>query len=337
MIKDLRYSLVVLFALISSLSFADAYKTLTFPEGNSEEISSYTATWTVTLDNFTWTIENFNNNKNQWAYVKCGRKNAESIGYITNSTVMDQAIGSVVVTIDALTASKVNSISLTVASDNEFANVVEKIEAKEIAKGDMTFKVTKPTANCYYKLTFDCQSGSSNGLVQVSKVSYYKEGDEPQIVDISNTPETAYTVAKAHELIAAGEGLTTDVYIRGIVYNVEEVSLEYGNATYVICDDATGQNPLKVYRGYYLNGDKFTAEDQIKVDDEVIVYGQLTVYKGENQVGQGNKLHSLTTGISDITADKAEGSGAIYNLAGQRIEKMQKGINIINGKKYVVK
>lgn len=56
MIKDLRYSLVVLFALISSLSFADAYKTLTFPEGNSEEISSYTATWTVTLDNFTWTI-----------------------------------------------------------------------------------------------------------------------------------------------------------------------------------------------------------------------------------------------------------------------------------------
>lgn len=88
MIKNLRYSLVVLFALISSLSFADAYKTLTFPEGNSEEISSYTATWTVTLDNFTWTIENFNNNKNQWAYVKCGRKNAESIGYITNSTVI---------------------------------------------------------------------------------------------------------------------------------------------------------------------------------------------------------------------------------------------------------
>lgn len=63
----------------------------------------------------------------------------------------------------------------------------------------------------------------------------------------------------------------------------------------------------------------------------------MTVYKGENQVGQGNKLHSLTTAISDITADKAEGNGAIYNLAGQRVEKMQKGINIINGKKYVVK
>jgi hypothetical protein len=30
-------------------------------------------------------------------------------------------------------------------------------------------------------------------------------------------------------------------------------------------------------------------------------------------------------------------ASSIYNLAGQRISKMQKGINIINGKKIVVK
>ena len=29
--------------------------------------------------------------------------------------------------------------------------------------------------------------------------------------------------------------------------------------------------------------------------------------------------------------------GALYNLAGQRIQKMQKGINIVNGKKVLVK
>ncbi len=63
------------FMLISSFSFADAYKVLTFPDGNSKEISAYTETWSVTLENFTWTIENFNNNKNAWAYIKCGRKN----------------------------------------------------------------------------------------------------------------------------------------------------------------------------------------------------------------------------------------------------------------------
>ena len=59
--KKLRYSLIAVFVLICTMSFADAYKTLTFPDGNSGKISSYEKTWTVTLENFTWTIKNFNN------------------------------------------------------------------------------------------------------------------------------------------------------------------------------------------------------------------------------------------------------------------------------------
>lgn len=65
--KTLRYSLIAVLAFISTFSFADAYKTLTFPDGNSNEVSAYTETWTATVDNFTWTIKNFNNNKNGWA------------------------------------------------------------------------------------------------------------------------------------------------------------------------------------------------------------------------------------------------------------------------------
>ncbi len=42
------------------------------------------------------------------------------------------------------------------------------------------------------------------------------------------------------------------------------------------------------------------------------------------------------TGINEVLGMKNEAS-SIYNLAGQRISKMQKGINIINGKKIVVK
>ena len=42
------------------------------------------------------------------------------------------------------------------------------------------------------------------------------------------------------------------------------------------------------------------------------------------------------TGIS-LTPALSEGEGEIYNLAGQRIQKMQKGINIVNGKKVMVK
>ncbi len=40
------------------------------------------------------------------------------------------------------------------------------------------------------------------------------------------------------------------------------------------------------------------------------------------------------TGIS-LTPALSEGEGAIYNLAGQRLQKMQKGVNIVNGKKIL--
>ena len=341
--KTLRYSLMAVFMLISSFSFADAYKVLTFPNGNSEEISAYDKTWTVTLDNFTWTIKNFNNNKNQWAYIKCGRKNNASVAYIETATAMDKAIGNIVVTIDQMTVSKVNSISLTVASDKDFNNVVETVDAETIAKGDLTFKVTKTAANQYYKLTFDCQAGSSNGLIQISKVSYYEVGNEPVIVDITNTPETAYSVAKAHELIAAGEGLAANVYVKGYISEISEVSTSYGNATYYISDTKTKDNQLYVFRGYYLGKEKFTSEDQIKVGDEVIVYGQLSIYNGNGQIGTGSEIYSINNVTAGIDGVEAEGTNdkvadeTIYNLAGQRLAKPAKGINIIGGKKVVVK
>lgn len=169
--KKLRYSLIAVFVLICTMSFADAYKTLTFPDGNSGKISAYDKTWTVTLDNFTWTIKNFNNNNNIWKYIKCGSTKGTSVAYIETAQI-DKAISSVVVTIDAITTKEVNSISLIVASDAAFTNVVETIDAKELAKGDMVFGVTKTGANLYYQLKFDCAKASKNGLVQVSKVVY---------------------------------------------------------------------------------------------------------------------------------------------------------------------
>lgn len=42
-------------------------------------------------------------------------------------------------------------------------------------------------------------------------------------------------------------------------------------------------------------------------------------------------------GINDLNANVNLNEGAIYNLAGQRLSKMQKGINIVNGKKVLKK
>ena len=47
-------------------------------------------------------------------------------------------------------------------------------------------------------------------------------------------------------------------------------------------------------------------------------------------------IENATTGIADVKAN-VEANGVIYNLAGQRMAKLQKGLNIVNGKKLLVK
>ena len=50
-------------------------------------------------------------------------------------------------------------------------------------------------------------------------------------------------------IIAAGEGLETKVYVKGLVTQIDEISAQFGNATYYIndVDDIEGQ--LQVFRG----------------------------------------------------------------------------------------
>ena len=296
--KFLRLSLVCLMAMVCGNTFsAEPYKVLTFPDDDSEnnKVQAYTETWTAKIGGDSWTITRFNNNNwDGWTYIKCGKKQDSNVASIATDAPIDAAIGNVVVTIDKMTAKHVKSISLVVASDASYSNVVETVNASELAAGEMVFTVTKPTANSYYKVLFDYDNTSTtNGIIQVSKVAYYAEGEGPVIVDISNTPETAYTVAKAHELIEAGEGLATSVYIKGIVTEIDEISTSYGNATYYINDTNTKEGQLCVYRGQYFDGENFTSADELETGDEVIIYGQLSVYSQEHQVAQGSKIYSI--------------------------------------------
>ena len=222
------------------------------------------------------------------------------------------------------TLSNENNLAVTYSSDNTDVATID-------AEGNITL-VAAGTANITAEF-------AGNDEFEAGSVSYkliVKAAPEPP-VDITNTPETAYTVAKANDLITAGQGLETEVYVIGTITNIEEVSTSYGNATYWIGDGAEySANDLKIFRGYYLEDEYFTAEDQIKVGDKVIVYGKLVDYKGTKEM-TGSSIYSLngvTTGISNIKAETIN-DGAIYNVAGQRVNKLVKGINIVNGKKVV--
>lgn len=181
---------------------------------------------------------------------------------------------------------------------------------------------------------------AGNDEYEAAKVSYELTVKDVPSVDLKNTPETAYTVAKALELINAGEGLEANVYVKGQITNIQDVDTgDFGNATYTISDDATAANALLIYRGYYYDKGKFTSKDQIKVGDVVVVYGKLVKFYEKFEMNSGNHIYSINgvvSGVDNITVDKNVDAPA-YNVAGQRVNDAYKGIVVKNGKKYLNK
>ena len=178
-----------------------------------------------------------------------------------------------------------------------------------------------------------------NDEYEAAKVTYELTVKAASTVDLKNTPETAYTVAKALELINAGEGLDAKVYVKGQITSIKEVSASFGNATYDISDDATAANKLTVFRGYFYDNKHFTSNDQIKVGDVVVVYGKLVNYKNNTPQVTNSSIYSLNgvvSGVDNITVDKNVDAPA-YNVAGQRVNDAYKGIVVKNGKKYLNK
>lgn len=137
---------------------------------NESSVGSYTATWDATKDGFKVNMANFNNNNNSWNYVKCGRKNTASVATIITDAAIAEAIKTVTITIDALTASKINSITLYVSNSKTSGWTSAGTFTK--ATGNQSVTIASPAANKYYKLEFDCASGSSNGLLTLSKAVF---------------------------------------------------------------------------------------------------------------------------------------------------------------------
>ena len=123
----------------------------------------------------------------------------------------------------------------------------------------------------------------------------------------------------------------TPVVLRGTYYNKLAADLPAIN----IANDLKGTDVDTAADG--------TMYVLAKVDDKV------GFYKATGTIAAGKAYYQSTSGVKAFyfDGDDATGislmedgrsqmeDGAIYNIAGQRIQKMQKGINIINGKKVL--
>ena len=104
-------------------------------------------------------------------------------------------------------------------------------------------------------------------------------------------------MARALALVETGHhDPGAEVYVKGIICNVQEVSTQYGNATYFISDDGQDNNSLEIYRGYYLDGEKFTeaTAGSIVAGKKVTIAGKLVYYNNTTiEFTAGSKIVSI--------------------------------------------
>ena len=211
--------------------------------------------------------------------------NAGATGNPPYTALVPAATDHYSVLLEGLTATS----TIEFATNAEFALTTHSGSAPDIAPRVLVFGV---------KLTDQPIEGEDVGTT---------EPDQPANPDSfagsgEGTEASPYDVTRASDIINKGAATSTAVYTKGIISQIDEVSTSYGNATYYISVDGTTTNHLAVFRGKYLNNEKFTAEDQIKVGDNVVVLGVLELYNGSKAEITSSQIVSLNAG---------EGSGTV--------------------------
>lgn len=177
-----------------------AWKSLSFPDDNkaNNKCNNYTTTWTAKIGDDSWSVSNFNNNNWSeqnppiWDHIRCGRNKNASVAAIVNDAAYTEAVTKVVVKIKtASSLDKVNSVRLITASDKKCNNIVETIDgsfgSNSTFTGDLTFNVTKPAKNLFYKFVIDIKKAGNNGIISINGVDYYISNSE------TSTPPTTTT------------------------------------------------------------------------------------------------------------------------------------------------
>ena len=146
-------------------------------------------------------------------------------------------------------------------------------------------------------------------------------GDVLSFAEVSGSTEAN----KPYILVPAADGkLLTDMGVTQLPATPASLSVSVGDVEFF--GSYTTQNVSGVFG---LSEGKFVGANS----------GTLKPYRAAISVSSNIKAYNIVlddsaTGISNLDVN-FNNSDTIYNLAGQRLQKIQQGINIINGKKII--
>lgn len=193
------------------------------------------------------------------------------------------------------------------SSDETIATVDAAGVVTGVAVGTATITATVAATNEYF-------GGTATFTVKVV---------DPNAND--GSAEKPFTVAEAIAYINTLGSSTSenDVYVSGIISQVDNYNSKYFSITYWISDDGTTTTQMEVYSGKGLEGANFSSKDDLQVGDIVTVKGKVKMYTSNNksipEFDMNNQLVSLirpvipsiTVAPVTVTVDAGEYDGTL--------------------------
>lgn len=240
------------------------------------------------------------------AYVKGA--GSVSIGYvpIANYAVLNYAYSS----------------KVTTTADG-WTEVTKEFTLDKDTKVNFVLMNTKKTGE---KLVDDFSVTTEDGGLAEEPTAFAAEGE-----GTLENPYNSVAANKAALELESGATATSEAYVKGIVHVINYAySAKSKSLSFLISPDGTDNGAFYCF--------KVTSDEDpgLKEGDLVVLSGKLTNFKGTPEFAAGAKIVSITTGISTIAAE-ANKAQVIYGLDGRRLTKAVRGVNIINGKKVIVK
>ena len=265
-------------------------------------VSEIPTAWNSTYNNITF---NFVDNSGDTDYLQAYR-----CGSGTGVDASEVAVGDIVVVYGNLTK---------YSSTYEFAQgcTLVSLEHPAVSVEAPTFDPEPGTYEYPVDVTMDCETDgvaiyyTTDGTTPTENSTLF-DGDEIPVEETTtfkaiaikgsessnvttatyhiNSQDDPYTVAQA---LAFLDYPTSTIFVHGIVSTAPTSALNNGQLTYYISDNGEATDQLEVYKGKGLNGDAFTAQDDIQVGDIVTITGIVKIYNGTKEFDTGNYLVSF--------------------------------------------
>lgn len=211
-------------------------------------------------------------------------------------------------------------------------NIAENVDyepVSEAGKVSLTRTIKADTWNTFvvpFQITNDELKAAFGDDVEVAEESEVAHGDLSTI---------SFTKMET-PAITPNKPVLLKTSTAGTVYNFEGRTIATSEPVVI----GTNFDFVGTYAsGKIAAGDYFIGSDKLFLSDGTVNVAGTHAYLKAKAAGVKAELFidGVATAIESIDAETAQPAGAIYNVAGQRVQKAQRGLYIMGGKKVVVK